>query len=148
MIPMESFLIPLRKEHSYIHSGITDAYICQFCGQSFRFGSSLSAHRMRYHALEMTEAKKRLSELKHFASQKYVWWWRIIWSRIVSISCEFHHLESSVARYTFSCKTWSRFVEYQQFKKYKGKPLTFNMYFYWVSYLWNTLIYVLSIIVS
>ncbi|XP_031629858.1 zinc finger protein 729-like isoform X2 [Contarinia nasturtii] len=25
------------KEHSYIHTGVTDAYVCQFCGKAFRF---------------------------------------------------------------------------------------------------------------
>lgn len=53
------------QEHSYIHSGVTDAYFCQFCGQSFRFGSSLSAHRMRYHPQEMAHVKDRLQRKKN-----------------------------------------------------------------------------------
>lgn len=44
------------KEHSYIHSGVTDAYACNFCGKSFRFGSSMYAHRKKMHA-ELMPAK-------------------------------------------------------------------------------------------
>lgn len=35
------------QEHSYIHSGITDAYKCPYCDKSFRFGSSLSLHKKK-----------------------------------------------------------------------------------------------------
>lgn len=45
------------KEHSYIHSGITDAYVCQFCGRGFRFGSSMYAHRKKMHPIEMNALK-------------------------------------------------------------------------------------------
>lgn len=61
---IENFFF-FSQEHSYIHSGITDAYVCNFCGQSFRFGSSLSAHRMRYHPNEMALVKDRLQRKKN-----------------------------------------------------------------------------------
>lgn len=45
------------QEHSYIHSGINDAYVCQFCGKAFRFGSSMYAHRKKAHPDEMSAMK-------------------------------------------------------------------------------------------
>lgn len=45
------------QEHSYIHSGVTDAYVCQFCGKAFRFGSSMYAHRKKAHPNEMSSLK-------------------------------------------------------------------------------------------
>lgn len=53
------------QEHSYIHSGKTDAYICQFCGKSFRFNSSISTHRMKYHPAEMAHVKERLQRKRN-----------------------------------------------------------------------------------
>lgn len=45
------------QEHSYIHTGVTDAYVCQFCGKAFRFGSSMYAHRKKAHPNEMNALK-------------------------------------------------------------------------------------------
>lgn len=58
------------REHSYTHSGVTDAYECNWCGKKFRFGSSWSAHKMKYHPEEMAEAKERLERIKRNAKQK------------------------------------------------------------------------------
>lgn len=60
----------LLQEHSYTHSGVTDAYECNFCGKKFRFGSSWSAHKMKYHPEEMKEAKERLERIKRNAVNK------------------------------------------------------------------------------
>lgn len=58
------------QEHSYTHSGVTDAYECNWCGKKFRFGSSWSAHKMKYHPAEMAEARERLERIKRNAKQK------------------------------------------------------------------------------
>lgn len=60
-------IVILLQEHSYIHSGKTDAYECNFCGKTFRFGSSWSAHRMKFHPEEMTEAKERMERIRNNA---------------------------------------------------------------------------------
>lgn len=40
------------QEHSYIHSGISDVYRCNYCEKSFRFASSMYAHRKKAHPSE------------------------------------------------------------------------------------------------
>lgn len=47
------------QEHSYIHSGVTDAYRCDHCGKAFRFGSTMYKHRKQAHP---EEEKKRIRE--------------------------------------------------------------------------------------
>lgn len=42
----------LNQEHSYIHSGISDVYRCNYCEKSFRFASSMYAHRKKAHPNE------------------------------------------------------------------------------------------------
>lgn len=53
------------QEHSYIHSGKTDAYECQFCKKKFRFNSSISTHRMKFHPLEMAPVIERLQRKRN-----------------------------------------------------------------------------------
>lgn len=57
------------QEHSYIHSGKMDAYECNFCGKKFRFSSSWSAHRMKYHPEEMSESIKRMKRIRDNATK-------------------------------------------------------------------------------
>lgn len=40
------------QEHSYSHSGISDAYRCNHCEKTFRYGSDLSKHRKKAHPVE------------------------------------------------------------------------------------------------
>lgn len=40
------------REHSYSHSGISDAYRCNHCEKTFRYGSDLSKHRKKTHPVE------------------------------------------------------------------------------------------------
>lgn len=40
------------QEHSYSHSGISDAYRCNHCERTFRYGSDLSKHRKKMHPVE------------------------------------------------------------------------------------------------
>lgn len=47
------------KEHSYTHTGVSDAYSCIHCGKTFRFGSTMYKHRKQVHP---EEEKLRISQ--------------------------------------------------------------------------------------
>lgn len=57
------FLWLVSQEHSYIHSGVTDAYVCA-CGRGFRFDSSFCVHRNKCASFQ--KQNKSLWILNHF----------------------------------------------------------------------------------
>lgn len=55
---MYAFILS-KQEHSYMHSGVSDTHVCEFCAKPFRYSTQLSTHRRKMHPEEVQQLLNR-----------------------------------------------------------------------------------------